>query len=951
MSKTPPSTGGQPDAAETERRFGLVNRARIERVMAALPPRQRDFLHLLPVLFHTNHPNLPGYVGADTPVGIMDFTPSPQGLRAAREISPAFTPHARALPRHYLYGLYLIGSIGSIGQSRGSDFDLWLCYDETLEEDAVRALVAKAEGIEQFAAERSLEVHFFVFSPEDYRMGRSLGLSSESSGSSQHYLLLDEFYRSGLVLAGVNPLWWRIPSSEERDYDACRERLTADGKISAHSHADFGGIKDVPMNEFFGAALWQLSKGIDSPHKSVLKLLLMEAYARNYPQTTLLSHRYKQLIEQEVTDPEQLDAYLLMYRAVEEYLEQTGDTERLALVRRALYFKVDEPLSRAGRSADDWRRDLLIQLSGRWRWSTFDLLHLDGREHWRIEEVAEERRALVNCFKKSYHVLSEIAKNIDDSRITREDLTILGRKLYAAFERKSGKIELVNRGIAAHSSEPELVIECSGLGAGSGAGSFEMMRPQKSGEEARKRPIKRSHSLTSMVAWAFLNRVADGHTRWWLKGASGPITEYDLRFLHETVHEVTEPLLERKADTQHFHHSARIDHCLVLVNLGCEGVIGHGPTGHVMTSVQTDAFEFGGTGRNLVARVDILVRTTWGEYFSHEFSGDDALPATAAMLSKWRFRSADGSELRVACASEGYRNVIEQRVKRYLDGVLDLIASSSHDNLIHVTRIGGRPFAVVHSPGKTREAGLKSLTELERICEELPPHETRVIFDESYFSEDPVAQVFKARQPGCWQLFMIEADDGTGDFAVLDEFGRLFWQQRTGEPANLLIAHYWRFLSTIHERHNRETVVDEQLIPPIEVFRLTRAARGDWRLSTMDLSPPAPGSYLEFRVIGEMQDSRLREVVLVCGDEEYSSADYGRDVYRAAAEHVLEQRRGAGNYPIYVTDMDIRNTLTDNPDAPPVALPRLLRYRAVVEKRLSNEVFSLHTARHGSAPA
>lgn len=949
MSTTSPTTEPALDAAETERRFELVNRARIERIMSALPPRQRDFLHLLPVLFHTNHPSLPGYTGADTPVGIMDFTPSPQGLRAAREVSPAFAPHGRALPRHHLYGLYLIGSIGSIGQSRGSDFDLWLCHDETLEEEAIRSLISKAEAIEQFAAERSLEVHFFVFSPEDYRLGRSLGLSSESSGSSQHFLLLDEFYRSGLVLAGVNPLWWRIPSSDERRYDMARERLLEERAITPHSHADFGGITDVPMNEFFGAALWQLSKGIDSPHKSVLKLLLMEAYARNYPQTTLLSHRYKQLIEQEVTDPEQLDAYLLMYRAVEEYLEQTGDTERLALVRRALYFKVDEPLSKPARGTDDWRRELLLALSRRWRWSTFDLLHLDGREHWRIEEVAEERRALVNCFKKSYHVLSEIAKNIDDSRITREDLTILGRKLYAAFERKSGKLELVNRGIAAHSSEPELVIECSGLGASSGTGSFEMLRPQRSGEQDRKRPIKRSHSLMALVSWAFLNRVADGQTRWWLKGQTGPISEYDLRFLHETVHEATAPLLEVKAETADFHHSARIDHCLVLVNLGCEGVIGHGPTGHVMTSVQTDAFEFGGTGRNLVARVDVLVRTTWGEYFSHEFSGDDALPATAAMLSKWRFRSADGSKLRVACASEGYRVVIEQRVKRYLDGVLDLIASARQSNLVHVTRIGGRAFAVIHTPGKTRETALKGLTDLERVCEDLPAHETRVMFDESYFVGDPVAQVFKARQAGCWQLFMVEAEDGSGDFAVLDEYGRLFWQQRTGEPANLLIAHYWRFLSTIHERRNRESVSTETLIPPIEVFRLARASRGEWRLNTMELSPPAPGSYLEFRVIGEMQDSRLREVVLVCGDEEYSSTDFGRDVYRAAAEHVLEQRQGNGSYPIYVTDMDIRNTLTDNPDAPPIPLPRLLRYRAVVEKRLSEEVVSLHARRRADA--
>ena len=43
-----------------------------------------------------------------------------------------------------------------------------------------------------------------------------------------------------------------------------------------------------PRNTF-GSSLWQLYKSIDSPYKSVLKAILLEAYSWEYPHTQLLS--------------------------------------------------------------------------------------------------------------------------------------------------------------------------------------------------------------------------------------------------------------------------------------------------------------------------------------------------------------------------------------------------------------------------------------------------------------------------------------------------------------------------------------------------------------------------------------------------------------------------------------------------------------------------------------
>ena len=61
-------------------RFRAISTARLGRVRAMLTDRQRQFIDLLPLLLHANHPALPGYVSQQAPCGISGFTPSAQPL-------------------------------------------------------------------------------------------------------------------------------------------------------------------------------------------------------------------------------------------------------------------------------------------------------------------------------------------------------------------------------------------------------------------------------------------------------------------------------------------------------------------------------------------------------------------------------------------------------------------------------------------------------------------------------------------------------------------------------------------------------------------------------------------------------------------------------------------------------------------------------------------------------
>lgn len=345
------------DLSAIKQRFFVLNRERLTRLRDSLRARQRDVLETLPLLFHVNHPALPGFVSEASPVGVSDFSPGSRMVETLLKMVPEAEYRRRALARYDIHALFLMGSSGTIAHSSGSDFDVWLCHDPELSAVQLADLQEKARAIEKWAAGFGLEVHFFIMNADQFRSGNVIELSQESSGSAQYYLLLDEFYRTGLLLAGRYPIWWLVPAEEEANYEQYRRDLITNNQVRESETVDFGGLPKAPAEEFFGASLWQLYKSIDSPYKAALKLMLMEAYAAEYPDVDLLSLRFKRAIHGGIADVIRLDPYIMLYRKIEEFLLARKDEGRLALLRRSFYFKVNEQAGKnePGRNRLAWR--------------------------------------------------------------------------------------------------------------------------------------------------------------------------------------------------------------------------------------------------------------------------------------------------------------------------------------------------------------------------------------------------------------------------------------------------------------------------------------------------------------------------------------------------------------------------------------------------------------------
>ena len=74
------------DLGLVKQRFLNLHKLKMQRAMDAITPRQKIFLEILPLLFHVNHPVLPGYISSKAPAGIADYSPSKLSIDKAKKI-------------------------------------------------------------------------------------------------------------------------------------------------------------------------------------------------------------------------------------------------------------------------------------------------------------------------------------------------------------------------------------------------------------------------------------------------------------------------------------------------------------------------------------------------------------------------------------------------------------------------------------------------------------------------------------------------------------------------------------------------------------------------------------------------------------------------------------------------------------------------------------------------
>lgn len=881
------------DLHDIAQRFKLFNQSRLLRVREFLQSRQHDFLHLLPLLFHHNHPLLPGFVSLETPAGIPDYTPNKQAIDAAKQFSKGFEYKRKALRNYPIYSIFLMGSVGSMAFSKDSDIDIWLCHQPDLSAAQIEELGQKAVLIEQWAATLKLEVHFFLVNSEQFRQGENTPISSESSGETQHYLLLEEFYRTSIYIAGRVPIWWLVPPHQEKNYAFYVAHLLENRFVFENEVLDFGGLQDMPVSEFVSATLWHIYKSLSSPHKALLKLFLMESYAAEFPEPQWLCSAMKQAIYRGEFSVDSLDPYLLIYDKVDGYLSKAGSKRRLNLARECFHIKI---MGATSSSLDNKARFLherfMAMIAERWSWPEDLLGNLGSQKFWNIKKASDEHGVIRDQLQQCLRIILKITGNLSERPEQNEDLKLLSRKLRAFLDLRPGKIEVLTTRTMVY-AKPEIwaIVEMPQDKGTTLWSLFDgrLPKPPLNMELA----LKQSNNLLELLCWAVVNGLYRRDVNLQIQSASLSMAGNEFKRLLEELHGFLARYLPTKETGLDVYKQAnRQLASVLLINWGEELAI-DANSEQFMMSERSDPLSYGDNRYCFVQSIQKLSVSNWGEVTVQGYLGLEGIfdALTEVFNQSVAPLSIDG--LQVLCYTRGRGRSIALRVDAIFRRLLGLFAN-------HPLRNANR-YLVAAKSGVCcfrfqnnalgyfiLENNSQLLQELSRPQSEFSP----VIFDDYVLEQSFIPFLYSYNLADTLQIFCHATSKQVAIY-IIDEKGSLFVRQHSGANLKQILVHYSVFIKTLQ----LQTRLPETLI--IKCYEIQKNSAGV--ISCHAITVKEDSTVLDLRV--RIALDRTGGQAIYCNEHKFAISNEAS--YQAVKKHILNFRKSREEYPFHITEIDV----------------------------------------------
>ena len=963
------------------KKFLHLNNLKLTRTRQSLKQRSFEFFNVLPLLFHINHPALPGFVSSQCPAGIVKYNPDKDTIRYAHKLAKAFSFKRRAYRQYDILALYFMGSTGTIAYSDKSDFDIWVCYREDLDDIQIKELETKTQHLSQWCLQFNLEVNFFLVNTKKFRQGQIDQLSTESSGTSQHLLLLEEFYRTSILLAGRYPIWWLVPPQYEQNYDEYVENIVHRRLLNSHDFLNFGSINQIQADEFYGATLWHIYKGIDSPYKSILKLLLMECYAKEYPNIQLLSYQFKDKVyQQNKINLDPLDPYIMMLDKITDNLHKEQSVRRLDLARQCLYLKVNESLTTLNSNPSHaWRKEIMQQLVQQWGWNEEKLILLDNRQQWKINEIINEHKNITDALMFSYKKLSDFFHYQNkDIRISQRDLHILGRKLYAAFEKKSGKVELIghDHNIYLYEDHISLIPITNKVkhSAQQEQGWAMHIGHESKPDTFQSKAIKKSTHLLTLICWGFFNRVLSKQTHFILPQQDKKLLcEQEIKLIINGLDQLFPHAAIGAADINALIKPSQIKSSVLFLNIGVDTFLNKHKSGTQIATKQTNTLNYGSLHENLLLTIDQVTLTSWHELITYHFSREMGLLECLCLYLKWNIDTKESFSLNetilpshVCCFSSVRGNAISRDIKYLFTHVIH--AFHKQINTRYLFAIEDYFYLIWYEKNSAKFQKIPDYKELIRELSFPQSHFNSLILDEGLLGQDKLKLIFSHNRENCIQLFY-QNYRKLADVYIIDERGTLYYQSTSIENNNTHINHYILFLDAIINRLNYSNSIFEEdatsdsnssLIDPekvtanisndalamkdlsLQIFEIAKYSNKKLHLiEQKNQLKNIPMNIFRIQVIVDLDLNRRRHYIIYANDKEFNSFEYGHDIYIKVAEEVINTRQKQQRYPIYITDIDLSEELKEQESQYGIQISQLLKFKQEIERRLNQAIKNL----------
>ena len=650
------ATGEKINDAETlfynRQAFLRFNQFKIDRTLRTLSAIDQLIFSTVPRLLHVNQKGLPGFIDQENvPCGIMNFSMDQESLVAAEKLFPNIIIRRQKNLTPVIHTALLMGSLGSIAQSKKSDLDYTLLVDKnSFTENSLKLFQKKLNLIETWTWDNyHLETHFFINDHNEVRNNIFGESDSESTGSALAKLLKEEMYRTMIIVTGKIPFWLIAPvECDDQRYSELYKMINANKTLlKKEEFIDMGNVDDIANGEFFGASIWALIKSFKSPFKTLMKMGILEDYMFTETKSNLLSHQVKERIFNG-TPHDQIDPYLLMFSRVQKYFFDNKEENQVEALRSAFYLKVGTQVTsdEMVNGSDYWKKITLIKMLKEWGWDGPKVDHINKYySDWQMNQKVELGNRINKILMGSYKNISDKNSTLDasESMITEKDTNLLGRKLFSAYRTVPNKVENVGALIDGKTNEAKLTFLYE-KPKNENKGAWYLIRGRAPAYIDKVDPtaiIKKSGLLPTLIAFTANNHLYskkvekydDDNTEILLQADGSSIKQNDLLHLLDQISSFISSVNIAAISNDDIMADPKIKQLYLIADFGNPPPIfvTLGDITQCKTSAELN--DFLNKRLDKINSLSTIYITTWGELFCKTYSGLNSLDRAFKELS------------------------------------------------------------------------------------------------------------------------------------------------------------------------------------------------------------------------------------------------------------------------------------------------------------------------------
>lgn len=661
-----------------QRIFLHYNRTRIQEMFHLLPESYRDPVCAIPYLLNWNVPGLPGYIRNPlTPTGVYNFGLNQEGFIILKKMFPYVDiPKQLSFKKPVFESVFAFGSCGTIAQGEASDIDYWLCFNaHQYSAKEIDLLNQKIERIKEWIDHfKGLEIHFFLMDVNQIKKNDFGQISQEGCGSAQGKLLKEEFYRTAIRIAGRIPFWWITPpeTSQER-YKKVKRLVQRDEGLLSEGYIDFGIFSSISPDEYFGGAIWQITKSLHFPFKSVLKMGQMAEYLGN---SKLLCEEFKREVFHVIVKGGFVDPYVLLIDKVLDFYEAKKDIKTVDLLRKCFYLKVDTKLTQIGTPMAHQREkiNIISNYVAQWGWDTEQLLELDMIDTWGLEKIQKFQKEINAYLLETYKELSQNFSRLTvKHKINEADLTIIGRKLSSFYAQKKNKVLRLNTTYIKEMSKKDFhVVYKNGSDGDYEWRLYTVSTFPRKKTESEMTLVKKSRHLVEILLWLAFSNLYEVTTNVTLNPNPTRVTAVNIHQLLKAFNKFCSYIDIDSIDVPLLFQSAKVMKAFLIINLGeCkeEKLL---PKSPLYQTYIEDIFSSDDNFYKSICEISIIYFNSWGELFCKKYEKDNML---AKVLIDLSVNHIGLDNIAFFAPKNRYKTRVVNRLEKLIQEFLDFFGS------------------------------------------------------------------------------------------------------------------------------------------------------------------------------------------------------------------------------------------------------------------------------------